>query len=178
MSALTPHRRRFLSICTTSVLAFMTGLILTPAVAFVIGPLRRRRSGSSAYDDFVDAGAIESIPTGSWTLIPIQITRQDGWAKTQQSRSVWVLRKSATSDEIQALSPICTHLGCPVGWSAATSQFKCPCHGGTFSSNGAVEAGPPPRGLDRLEVDVRDGHLWIRWQDFRISVKEKVPVRV
>ena len=80
--------------------------------------------------------------------------------------------------DVRILSPICTHLGCPVAWSATTSQFRCPCHGGTFKKDGTLVSGPPPRGMDSLESQIRDGHLWVRWQDFRISVSERVAVQV
>ncbi|HZL36285.1 MAG TPA: ubiquinol-cytochrome c reductase iron-sulfur subunit [Tepidisphaeraceae bacterium] len=173
-----PDRRRFLSICTTALIAGMSGLILTPVVAFVIGPLRRKAGNAAAESDFADAGVIESIPKGTWTLRPIEIVRQDGWVKTSQSRSVWVFVKSAESNGIKVLSPICPHLGCPVPWDAAASQFRCPCHGGVFGPDGARISGPPPRGLDPLEYEVRGKNLWVRWQDFEIGVAQRIVVQV
>ena len=171
-------RRRFLSICTATLMTLMTGLILAPALAFVTSPLRRRRGTAAAADEFADAGAIDSIPLGTWTLLPIEIVRQDGWVKTRQSRSVWALVNGTAPLDVKVLSPICTHLGCPVGWSADSAQFRCPCHGGTFNKEGSLVSGPPPRALDTLESQIRDGHLWVRWQDFRIGVHERVAVQV
>jgi menaquinol-cytochrome c reductase iron-sulfur subunit len=159
-------------------MALITGLIFAPALAFVVSPLRRRRGATAGGDDFADAGAVDSIPVGTWTLLPIEIVRQDGWAKARQSRSIWVRVKGTAPGEVQVLSPICTHLGCPIGWSADTSQFHCPCHGGTFDKDGSLVSGPPPRGMDSLESQIRDGHLWVRWQDFRISVPERIAVQV
>ena len=172
------NRRRFLSVCTAVLMSLMSGLILAPAVAFVTNPLRRRRGAIAEGDDFADAGAVDSIPVGTWTLLPIEIVRQDGWAKTRQSRSIWVLVKGSATGDTRVLSPICTHLGCPIGWSADTSQFRCPCHGGTFNQDGSLVGGPPPRGMDSLQFQIRDGHLWVRWQDFRIGVHERVVVQV
>ena len=171
-------RRRFLAICTTALMALTGGLIITPALVFVTGPLRRRRGSGAGGDEFADAGLLASIPVGTWTLLPIEIVRQDGWAKTRQSRSVWALVKGAAPGDVAVLSPICTHLGCPVAWSAQASQFRCPCHGGTFSKDGSLVGGPPPRGMDSLECQVRDGHLWVRWQDFRMGIHERVAVEV
>jgi Rieske Fe-S protein len=159
-------------------MAVLTGLILVPAMAFVTNPLRRRRGANAAGDDFADAGAIDSIPVGTWTLLPIEIMRQDGWAKTRQSRSIWVLAKGTAPSDVEVLSPICPHLGCPVAWLTNVSQFRCPCHGGTFSKDGTLVGGPPPRGMDSLEFQIRDGHLWVRWQDFRIGVPERIAVQM
>jgi Rieske Fe-S protein len=50
----------------------------------------------------------------------------------------------------------CTHLGCPVAWNAAATQFQCPCHGSKFNRQGEVVAGPAPRPLYRHGVE-RDG---------------------
>ena len=177
MSISAPDRRRFLSICTAALMALMTGLIFAPVAAFVSSPLRRRNA-SAAGDEFVDAGALDAIPLGTWTLVPIEIIRQDGWAKSRQSRSIWVLVEGGGPSGIKILSPICTHLGCPIAWSGNTSQFHCPCHGGTFSKDGSLVSGPPPRAMDSLESQIRDGHLWVRWQDFRISVRERIAVEV
>lgn len=46
------------------------------------------------------------------------------------------------------------HLGCPVQYNSAASRYFSPCHGGVFDFEGRVLAGPPPRPLDRYEVEV------------------------
>jgi menaquinol-cytochrome c reductase iron-sulfur subunit len=171
-------RRRFLSGCTGALMALMTGAIFAPAVAFVTSPLWRRRGPGGAGDDFSDAGPMDSIPVGTWTLLPIEIVRQNGWDKTKQSRSVWVLANGATPADVTVLSPICPHLGCPITWSAGKSDFLCPCHGSIFSPTGSFVSGPSPRGMDSLEFQIRDGHLWVRWQDFRTGLNQRVALDV
>jgi menaquinol-cytochrome c reductase iron-sulfur subunit len=178
MSEPVSDRRRFLSICTAALMALVSGLIIAPAVAFVSSPLRRRRGTGESGDDFADAGAVASIPAGTWTLLPIEIVRQDGWVKTRQPRSVWALVEATPPGIVKVFSPICPHLGCPIAWLAGTSQFRCPCHGGTFSNDGALVSGPPPREMDTLESQVRDGHLWVRWQDFRTGEHERIAVQM
>jgi cytochrome b6-f complex iron-sulfur subunit len=58
------------------------------------------------------------------------------------------------SGEYQALSAVCTHLGCVVQWQAEKGEFLCPCHGGRFAPTGTVLGGPPPRPLEVLPVAV------------------------
>ena len=57
-------------------------------------------------------------------------------------------------DAYRALSATCSHLGCRVNWDAASSTYKCPCHGGVYDREGRVVSGPPPRPLERLNVRV------------------------
>src|SRR4029079_11028600 len=55
----------------------------------------------------------------------------------------------------------CTHLSCPVYYSRAEQRLECPCHEGAFdAATGAVLYGPPPRALDVIEVETRDGQVW------------------
>jgi len=173
-----PDRRRFLSICTAGLMTVIGTLIVVPVVAFVTSPLRRRKGTAAAGDDFSDAGAVNLIPVGTWTLLPIEIVRQDGWDKTRQSRSIWARVDGNSPDDVNVLSPICPHLGCPITWLAAKSDFFCPCHGSIFNKTGSFISGPSPRGMDTLEFQIRDGHLWVRWQDFRTGLKEKVAVEL
>jgi hypothetical protein len=39
-----------------------------------------------------------------------------------------------------------------------------------------VLGGPPPRPLDELETEVRDGSVFVKYRDFRLGVAERVPV--
>jgi Rieske Fe-S protein len=45
-------------------------------------------------------------------------------------------------NNIRAVEQTCTHLGCPVAWSAADNRFECPCHGSQFNRNLSVYHGP------------------------------------
>ncbi len=172
------ERRRFLSLCAGGLLAVIGVLVVAPVVAFVTSPLRKVGGSPVGGIDYSDAGPLESLPIGQWTLVPLEIVRQDGWIKERESRSVWVRRGAAGDHELQVLSPICTHLGCPIARTTDASQFRCPCHGGIFDTDGKLLSGPPPRNMDALDFRLSDGHLWVRWQDFKISVPERVAVQV
>ncbi len=43
---------------------------------------------------------------------------------------------------LHAVSAVCTHLRCIVGWNAAERSWDCPCHGSRFSPTGTVIEGP------------------------------------
>lgn len=61
--------------------------------------------------------------------------------------SVAILR---TKDGVEAISTVCTHLGCIV--HPTSSGFECPCHGSKFKMDGTVLKGPAPKALPRLAI--------------------------
>jgi nitrite reductase/ring-hydroxylating ferredoxin subunit len=55
----------------------------------------------------------------------------------------------------------CTHLSCPVYYSRDQQRLECPCHEGAFDvATGNVLYGPPPRALDAIALETRDGQVW------------------
>lgn len=64
-------------------------------------------------------------------------------------------------DELRALSPVCTHLGCMVRLDRKKEEFICPCHGGKYDIQGNVIAGPPPAPLTELPVKIVDNQIAI-----------------
>jgi glycine/D-amino acid oxidase-like deaminating enzyme/nitrite reductase/ring-hydroxylating ferredoxin subunit len=53
---------------------------------------------------------------------------------------------------VHAVSPICTHLYCQVGFNAAERSWDCPCHGSRFATDGTVIQGPAVSPLERREL--------------------------
>ncbi len=77
-------------------------------------------------------------------------------------------------NRFRAVSSICTHLGCTVGWEGA--GFHCPCHGSRFDENGTVLEGPAPKPLEWHPISLsRDGRLVID-RSRTVSPKESLIV--
>jgi Rieske Fe-S protein len=164
-------------------LNFLTGLLMAvlglmvavPALGFVWAPLRRKRGTEAS---FADVGPLSDFPAGQWRLRALEISQEDGWKKTRARHAIWVRVQEVGDQAITVLSSICPHLGCPINWHPEESRFFCPCHGGVFDASGKHIAGPPPRGMDALDFEVRAGRLWVRWQDFKIGIPERISVNV
>lgn len=54
--------------------------------------------------------------------------------------------------KIKALSPVCTHAGCIVGFNPVEQSWDCPCHGGRFDLDGRVISGPPQKDLESIKL--------------------------
>jgi Rieske Fe-S protein len=56
-------------------------------------------------------------------------------------------------DDFRAFSATCTHLDCIVEYQRAEQRIWCNCHNGQYDLTGRNVAGPPPRPLERYEVN-------------------------
>jgi glycine/D-amino acid oxidase-like deaminating enzyme/nitrite reductase/ring-hydroxylating ferredoxin subunit len=51
--------------------------------------------------------------------------------------------------QVHAVSAVCTHMGCIVGWNRTDRTWDCACHGSRFELNGDVIHGPAVQPLAR-----------------------------
>lgn len=165
-----PTRRKVLGGLVT---AIGGGLVLSVGAIggrYACSPVGRRTVSSA--DEPIDVGSLEALTVGAppTRLAVVAPVLRDGWA--QQSGvalgAAWVRRLAG--DKIEALSSVCPHLGCAIGWDAAHEQFNCPCHDSAFDPRGARVYGPSPRDMDPLPVTVERGRLRLRWVRYRQGV--------
>ena len=107
-----------------------------------------------------------SFPIGNINRLQEEVTKisftrrlRDGWMVRTIEEYVWVRKKPDGS--VCVFEPHCTHLGCAYNWDSKSQQFLCPCHGGKFDKDGNRTDGPPPRDLDRFEVNLHDDEIRI-----------------
>lgn len=68
---------------------------------------------------------------------------------------------SRLPEGIIALHWRCVHLGCTVPWVKAEDNFHCPCHGSVYTRTGKNIAGPAPRPLEYMEIEVKGDEIWV-----------------
>jgi Rieske Fe-S protein len=104
-------------------------------------------------------GRVADFEVGVPQYVKVDRPIVDGWVAENAPVGVHVVRTSET--DVTAFDPHCTHLGCPLAWSTGSRSFVCPCHGGSFNSDGDVIAGPPPSPMIRYEIQVQDGEVFV-----------------
>ena len=57
-----------------------------------------------------------------------------------------------TGESFIALSSLCTHQSCQVGYNHGNGNLPCPCHGSVFSTTGSVLEGPASSPLKKYAV--------------------------
>jgi menaquinol-cytochrome c reductase iron-sulfur subunit len=150
------ERKGFLGIITWAIGGLISLGMGIPAVSYIIGPSLQKTSGL----DWIRLGPISKVELGTPTLFKTTIQRQTGWVVTDEEISAYIFTEQGR--EHIAFSNICTHLGCRVRWIDDQEQFFCPCHNAVFDRNGEVVTGPPPRALDRYEVKIEEGQVYIQ----------------
>jgi menaquinol-cytochrome c reductase iron-sulfur subunit len=168
-SAATQQSRRsyigwLVGLCTAGVSA----VLAFPLVRFLIYPLTAKTT-ETKWSDVGLAADFGSVTAPVQRSITVE--QLDGWRKTISEKIVYVTKDGA--GQLRVLSAICPHLGCSVQWAGAKNKFACPCHGATFSTDGACTGGPSPRAMDSLESAVQGDRLAVRYRYFRQLVSDK-----
>jgi nitrite reductase/ring-hydroxylating ferredoxin subunit len=72
------------------------------------------------------------------------------------------------SDALVAYGQKCTHLSCAVVPKIEKGELHCPCHEGFFDLNtGRNIAGPPPRPLPRITLEIRGNDVYATGVEWR-----------
>jgi menaquinol-cytochrome c reductase iron-sulfur subunit len=150
-----PSRRDFLAFIGAGLSALIGAAVTLPVVGFVFAPLLRKSP-----EIWRTVGPADSFRVGATVEVVIEDSSPLPWSGITAETGVWLRRDNAS--RFTAFSLNCSHLGCPVRWVDEANLFMCPCHGGVYYADGAVAAGPPPRGLTRYPVRVRSGNVEIR----------------
>ena len=170
-------RRSFFKKFFAIVLAGISTLVpIVAGLAVFLDPLRRKSSGKG----FVRVATLDALPNdGAPRKFPVLADRVDAWNKFSNVPVGAVYLRRTADKKVEALNVVCPHAGCFVDFKAARGKFLCPCHNSLFAVDGKIAdpSSPAARGLDTLEVELRNGkEIWVNFQNFRAGHAEKIPV--
>jgi len=170
-------RSKFLEGATLGIGAAIGVVVTVPAVGFAVVPAFVDQGNPD-----IDLGPIDNFPQGQWVITHFNLRPEEG----EVARRVVYIRYNGLADNEPSFTIIsnrCAHLGCPVQPGGliqsdktkdqkasggqeiqltpviGLSSFTCPCHGGSYDSEGNRTAGPPVRALDRWTYKIKNGNL-------------------
>lgn len=149
-------RRQFLAYTLGGATAFMAAGAVLPMVRFAVDPILQKR-GEGEFVKVVEESKITNEPQE----FTFELQQQDGWYLSTATLVAWIRKND--DGTIYALSPICKHLGCTVGWnnnSNYPNEYHCPCHGARYTTTGKTLA-VSPASLDEYKVKVENGWVYL-----------------
>lgn len=170
-------RRGFFKKILAGIIGAVLGLVpLGAGLTVFLDPLRRK----AAAGGMVQIATLDALPSdGVPRKFPVLASRTDAWNKFSQVPIGAVYLRREPDGKLQAFNVVCPHAGCFVDFLPDRGSYLCPCHNSTFNVEGKIadRSSPAPRGLDSLEVEVRNGkELWVKFQNFQAGRAEKIPV--
>jgi menaquinol-cytochrome c reductase iron-sulfur subunit len=169
-------RRKFLRVATCAIGGGVGLAVVAPALTLLAAPAGKITVTTPTAP--LDLGLVEQFRVGAEPrkIDVVAPLVKDAWtaARDVVLGAAWVRRTAP--DKLVALSAVCPHLGCAVGWDTAAGNFLCPCHDSRFSPEGARLTGPSERGLDDLPLSVVDGRLQLTWVRYKVGQATREPV--
>ena len=168
-------RRKFLKVATCAIGGGVGLSVAAPVLTLLVDPAKKVTVTTPTTP--LDIGSAEQFRVGAEprrvdVVAPIV---KDAWmaARNVVLGAAWIRRTAP--DKLVALSAICPHLGCAIGWDTAAGNFLCPCHDSRFSVVGDRLTGPSERGMDELPVSVVDGRLQLTWIRYKTGQSVREP---
>ena len=170
------NRRSFM----TYFMAGATGLIaglgpLLAGLGVLLDPLRRK----STLGKPVRVTTLAALPAdGVPRKFSVFTDRSDAWNQYRNVPIGAVYLRRTDDSTVEAFNVACPHAGCFVDFKSQEGHYHCPCHNSHFNIDGTVgnPNSPSPRGLDSLEVEIRDSEeVWVKFQKFQAGHAEKHP---
>ncbi|MFL5350947.1 MAG: ubiquinol-cytochrome c reductase iron-sulfur subunit [Hyalangium sp.] len=175
LSAPPTTRRGFLGALTVLLGGVITALAAVPVLGSLFSPLRSGPS-TSATDAPIPVGNVSEFPVGTPRRVELIRSVTDAWSRSEATTigAAWVTRNA--DGTFTAFSTVCPHLGCGVNLDKQRNLFACPCHTSAFTLDGKYKAGPAPRGMDPLEVEVRGKQVLVHYKRYKQGLPDREAV--
>jgi menaquinol-cytochrome c reductase iron-sulfur subunit len=164
-----PDRRGFLKVATCALGGGLGIVLAAPALRLVLDPATQTTVTTPT--DPIDLGPVDRFrsdkPLRVEVIAPLV---KDAWttARDVVLGAAWI---QTQNKQLVAHSAVCPHLGCGIGFDGAA--FNCPCHDSKFALTGERMTGPSKRGMDPLQVDVKDGRLRLTWVTYKLDTTDR-----
>jgi len=170
------NRRDVLKLVTCGVGAGLGLAIAGPVVRLVLAPAGTQTVTTPSAP--LDLGAADRVKVGApWRRFDvIAPVVADAWTSARDVVLGSAFVKRTSESKVVALSAICPHLGCAVGYERDSDTFLCPCHNSKWDGRGELAGdAKAKRSLDPLPIEIKDGRLSLTWKLYKLDTAEREP---
>jgi Rieske Fe-S protein len=171
-----PPRRNFLVEAAAVLFGGIVAVFpLAAGIVPFLDPLRRGSGGGQ----LIRIASLDAVPDdGIPRRFPVIADLTDAWTNygKEPIGAVYLVREKGAKD-VRALNAICPHAGCMVAFEASKDLFQCPCHTSAFDVSGKRRldiSRVPPRDMDTLDCQIKNGEVWVTFQNFQTGHAHKV----
>lgn len=120
-------------------------------------------SGGTTSVDGDTAGSGPEVGKGQAIAEEAEVTPEAAFTFTDAGTGRPGVLLRLESGELAAYSAVCTHQACTIAYRPEEKKLACPCHGSVFdpARDAAVENGPANSPLPELEIEVREGEIFL-----------------
>ena len=177
-----PDRRGFIKGASCAIGAAIGVVPMAAGVRMALDPLSRK--GIVADAEFVRLAEVSDLEAGVPRKFAIVEDKRDKWSRYKDVPvgAVYLLlqkieESKSGEPKVIAYNTVCAHLGCFVDYRSRQQDYFCPCHDSNFALDGSLKKGVSPRGMDTLEVEIRNGsEVWVKFQRFKANASEKIAI--
>ena len=178
-----PDRRGFIKGASCAIGAAIGVVPMAAGVRMALDPLSRK--GIAVDAEFIRLAEVSDLEAGVPRKFAIVEDKRDKWSRYKDVPvgAVYLLLvengedSKSSEPKVIAYNTVCPHLGCFVDYRPEQQDYFCPCHDSNFALDGSLKKGVSPRGMDTLEVEIRNGsEVWVKFQRFKANTKEKIVI--
>lgn len=173
------------SFCKSTVALGFAAAAFAPPVAAGIRTVISATEAKGAESTFYPVAKLDTLTQTPQKFVLQAENVKDGWI-TYPVRHIGSIYLFLNAENAPiALHSACPHMLCAIESAVRTNPktqeseplFFCPCHAASFDLNGERldEVSQSPRSMDSLELEVRDGTVYVKYEDFLSGVSEKKP---
>ena len=171
-----PDRRKFLQLATCALGAGVGLAVVVPVIEMAGDPAGQQTVTAPTAP--LDLGTADRLKVGTqWkrydVIAPVVA---DAWTSARDVVLGSAFVRQPQQGKVEALSAVCPHLGCAVGYDPAAGSFLCPCHNSRWNNDGLLAgAAKAKRSLDPLPIEIVDGRLRLTWKVYKLDTADREP---
>ncbi len=141
------NRRNFITLFSVSLFVICSPIFFT---AYAAKPKPKPKKKLSKSENWISIGTITELDKAGQIF------------KEKSSLGAVLVIGTSKNQNLIAVNPTCTHLGCTVDWEVEENIFLCPCHASEFTADGKVKNSPATKPLSTYKTKIEGNTVMVK----------------